>query len=131
MPVFDSNKLKKGSATAEATAQLLNPKNTSDIEDKNTSLNDSDNGNNTDSDIKVVSDNALGSIDLKGMAKKLQKQRKPKFEETHTKDNVWWRNDVKAALDLLAKGRKGEKTRMINEAMIQYIQRLEKEQMDE
>lgn len=52
-----------------------------------------------------------------------KRKRKPKFDETHTRDTFWVRNDLKKILDetCLDVGR-GEKTRIINEALEKYFE---------
>lgn len=52
--------------------------------------------------------------------KKTLKSKKPKFEDTHKRDTVWIRNDLKEILDDNCVDR-GDKTRIINEALEQYL----------
>lgn len=48
--------------------------------------------------------------------------KKKKFEELHTRDTVWIENDLKAKLDSQsAENGRGEKTRIINEALRLYF----------
>ncbi|MEK4277595.1 hypothetical protein [Paenibacillus sp. FSL R7-0026] len=48
--------------------------------------------------------------------------KKKKFEELHTRDTVWIENDLKQKLDnQSAENGRGEKTRIINEALRQYF----------
>lgn len=95
---------------------------------KNTSDSDNESKNGSENKSVNVSDNKadLGTIDVSKIASK--RPVKQKFEETHTKDNVWLRNDVKGILDSLTKGTKGEKVRIVNEALILYFQSMSKEE---
>ncbi|WP_411830931.1 MULTISPECIES: hypothetical protein [Paenibacillus] len=48
--------------------------------------------------------------------------KKKKFEETHTRDTVWIENDLKTKLDSQSvENGRGEKTRIINEALRLYF----------
>lgn len=50
------------------------------------------------------------------------KTKRKKFEELHTRDTVWIENDLKKKLDnQSAENGRGEKTRIINEALRNYF----------
>lgn len=50
------------------------------------------------------------------------KTKRKKFEELHTRDTVWIENDLKKKLDhQSAENGRGEKTRIINEALRRYF----------
>jgi hypothetical protein len=73
---------------------------------------------------KVVNED-YSEINLLDIANKVAKERKKKkkFEDQHSKQTYWIRNDVLEALNKIAKER-GEKTRIINNALIDYIKKL-------
>ncbi|MDA5111006.1 hypothetical protein [Brevibacillus thermoruber] len=48
-------------------------------------------------------------------------KRKKKFEETHTRQTYYIENDLLLRLNAIAGNEKGEKTRIINEALRQYF----------
>jgi hypothetical protein len=64
-------------------------------------------------------------INLLDIANKVakEKKKKEKFEDQHSKQTYWIRNDVLEALNKIARER-GEKTRIINNALIDYIKKL-------
>ncbi|SDN47008.1 hypothetical protein SAMN04488137_4576 [Fictibacillus solisalsi] len=69
------------------------------------------------------------SINISELADKLAAANKPKrvkFEDTHTKSTYWIRDDILEAFNKIA-GERGEKTRIINQALIDYFHKLEKE----
>ncbi|MDM5335812.1 hypothetical protein QUF84_00685 [Fictibacillus enclensis] len=69
------------------------------------------------------------SMNISELADKLAAANKPKrvkFEDTHTKSTYWIRDDVLEAFNKIA-GERGEKTRIINQALIDYFHKLEKE----
>ena len=49
--------------------------------------------------------------------------RRPKFEDTHTRSTFYIENDLLEQMNRLADGEKGEKTRIINEALRAYLKR--------
>ena len=71
-----------------------------------------------------------GGIDITSIAEKIadaqKTKKKQKFEDNHTKQTYWIRNDVLEAFNKIADQR-GEKTKIINEALIDYIMKLAKE----
>lgn len=70
--------------------------------------------------ITSVRADTLSGIDINKMLE--SRPVKPKFEDLHTKDNVWIRNELHHILNTLSKGNKGEKTRIVNEALLLYFQ---------
>ncbi|MDK8194725.1 hypothetical protein QP794_32045 [Paenibacillus sp. UMB7766-LJ446] len=61
-------------------------------------------------------------IDTSHEDKPKPKPKKKKFEETHTRDTVWIENDLKKKIDSQsAENGRGEKTRIINEALRLYF----------
>jgi hypothetical protein len=72
-----------------------------------------------------VENEDYSEINLLDIANKVAKERKKKkkFEDQHSKQTYWIRNDVLEALNKIAKER-GEKTRIINNALIDYIKKL-------
>ncbi|KMK99783.1 hypothetical protein VL06_21145 [Rossellomorea marisflavi] len=95
-------------------------------ENNNTNVNESVNENKND----AVHSISTTDTDFGSLAKKLKKssaaKRKPKFDETHSRDSVWIRNDLKKVLkDVCTE--KGDKTRIINEALEDYFRKLASE----
>jgi predicted unusual protein kinase regulating ubiquinone biosynthesis (AarF/ABC1/UbiB family) len=72
-----------------------------------------------------VENEDYSEINLLDIANKVAKERKKKkkFEDQHSKQTYWIRNDVLEALNKIARER-GEKTRIINNALIDYIKKL-------
>lgn len=61
-------------------------------------------------------------IDTSYEEKPKPKPKKMKFEELHKRDTVWIENELKHRLDTDSnEGGRGEKTRIINEALRQYF----------
>lgn len=112
------------SMESEAASQNKNTS-VSDNESKNGSVNESDIGNENTSVSDAVNKSVLENIDVSRIASKRPK--KPKFEELHKKDNVWIKNELYEVLNALTKGNKGEKTRIINEALLLYFQKQSEE----
>ena len=91
---------------------------------ENTNVNESVNEN------RNVDSKSTPNTDFGSLAKQLKKssaaKRKPKFDETHSRDSVWIRNDLKKVLkDVCTE--KGDKTRIINEALEDYFRKLASE----
>jgi hypothetical protein len=102
---------------------------------KNTSVNTSEGGNgNTNEYVDGnVFENKDGNafVNVGEMARKIkaannQKKKKPKFEETHTKDTLWIRNDLFEAFNEICTER-GDKTKFINEAIYLLLVQKEKD----
>jgi hypothetical protein len=72
-----------------------------------------------------VKNEDYSEINLLDIANKVakEKKKKKKFEDQHSKQTYWIRNDVLEALNKIARER-GEKTRIINSALIDYIKKL-------
>jgi hypothetical protein len=72
-----------------------------------------------------VENEDYSEINLLDIANKVAKEKKKKikFEDQHSKQTYWIRNDVLEALNKIARER-GEKTRIINNALIDYIKKL-------
>lgn len=53
-----------------------------------------------------------------------RRERKPKFEDTHTRCTLWIQDDLNKKLNEWSEeGGRGEKTRIINEALEDYFRR--------
>lgn len=66
-------------------------------------------------------------IDVPHEDKPKPKPKKKKFEETHTRDTIWIENDLKKRLDSeSSENGRGEKTRIINEALRIYFTKFKK-----
>lgn len=50
-----------------------------------------------------------------------RREKKKKFEDLFKRDTFWVKNELKTQLDEFCRGEKGEKTRVINEALEQYF----------
>lgn len=77
----------------------------------------------TDVDITEQDD----QIDLKALRKKVEKQSAKEktlyFEDEHRKLTVWVKNEAFEILQVLAANKKGEKTRIVTEALMQYAEK--------
>ena len=75
-----------------------------------------------DNDISINDDH--NQIDLKALRQKVKQQSAKKkttrFEDEHKKLTVWVKNDAFEILQLLAANKKGEKTRIVTEALMKY-----------
>jgi hypothetical protein len=76
-------------------------------------------------------DGDLGEVDvsLKEINRKLTEKKNAvdaplKFEDLHTRKSYWIRNDLLEVFNNVAGDRRGEKTRMINEAIEDYLRKL-------
>lgn len=103
-----------------------------DLMNGNTNVNNNKIVNESVNEIKneTVDSKSTPDTDFGSLAKKLKKssaaKRKPKFDETHSRDSVWIRNDLKKVLkDVCTE--KGDKTRIINEALEDYFRKLASE----
>ena len=86
--------------------------------------------NDIDVNVDVDVDNDIGisddhnQIDLKALRQKVKQQSAKKkttrFEDEHKKLTVWVKNDAFEILQLLAANKKGEKTRIVTEALMKY-----------
>lgn len=82
----------------------------------------SNDGESPRTDVENDDDAEVTLLDIANKVAK-EKKKKKKFEDQHTKQTYWIRNDVLEALNKIAKER-GEKTRIINQALIDYIKKL-------
>ncbi|MGG3801241.1 hypothetical protein [Metabacillus fastidiosus] len=68
--------------------------------------------------------NDIDTIDLNALRQKVKKElgkeKNIRFEDQHKKLTVWVKNDAFEALQLLAANKKGEKTRIVTEALMKY-----------
>lgn len=110
----DSEVKNTGSKNASENASVSKSNNDSKItfEEKNDTANIA-NVDNIDIDVKKI------------IAKKKKKKRK--FEDDYTKSTYWIRKDILKVFNSIA-NEHGEKTRMINEALLDYFKKLENEQ---
>jgi hypothetical protein len=51
------------------------------------------------------------------------KERRPKFEDNHTRQTVWIRKDLVEQIEKETVGERGEKARIFNEALEQYLRK--------
>ena len=81
--------------------------------DKDVTINDNIDINNDDT-----------KFDLNALRQKVKqqtsKEKKTRFEDRHRKLTVWVENEAFEALQLLAANKKGEKTRIVTEALMKY-----------
>ncbi|MHA7139838.1 hypothetical protein ACRTEV_21640 [Rossellomorea arthrocnemi] len=91
------------------------------MNDKNASENTSENESGIENKSNSENNNE-NTFDIGSITKKIKKaqKKKPKFEETHSKANFWVRNDLNKALNEICTVR-GEKTKIINEALQDYF----------
>lgn len=90
--------------------QLIDPVETDENEDVNTNRNVNVNVNDdTNTNINVYSPPRVN--------------RRPKFEDTHTRQTYYIENELLEELTQLAGNEKGEKTRIINEALRGYLKK--------
>lgn len=80
---------------------------------------------NDDVNVNVVK-TFVQSTDGSSSKAPLGKIKKQKFEERYKRDTFWIRNDLKEKLDSFCEGEKGEKTRVINEALESYFNKMKK-----
>lgn len=52
-----------------------------------------------------------------------RKVKKPKFEELYDRDTVWIKKELKQKISEAAQGERGEKTKIINEALEEYFRK--------
>jgi len=53
-----------------------------------------------------------------------KREKRKKFEELYKRDTFWIQNELKERLDAYCKGERGEKTRIVNEALKAYMEKL-------
>lgn len=86
--------------------------------------NDIDENIDVDVDNDIVINDDHNQIDLKALRQKVKQQSAKKkttrFEDEHKKLTVWVKNDAFEILQLLAANKKGEKTRIVTEALMKY-----------
>jgi beta-lactamase class D len=114
---------KKTPAEAFIEAGLLNQQ--TDNNDENIDVN---RDVNVDKDVTINDNidinNAVTKFDLNALRQKVKqqtsKEKKTRFEDRHRKLTVWVENEAFEALQLLAANKKGEKTRIVTEALMKY-----------
>ncbi|WP_309122222.1 hypothetical protein [Paenibacillus sp.] len=75
--------------------------------------------------IENVNVNANAAVDHAASQGGPQKREKrKKFEELYKRDTFWIRNELKEKLDAYCQGERGEKTRIVNEALKDYLEKL-------
>jgi hypothetical protein len=52
-----------------------------------------------------------------------KKHKKQKFEDMYSRDTVWFKNEIKQKISEATEGERGEKTRIINEALEDYFRK--------
>ncbi|MEC0231264.1 hypothetical protein [Paenibacillus alba] len=52
-----------------------------------------------------------------------KREKKKKFEELYSRDTVWFKNELKQQIAEASEGERGEKTRIINEALEEYFKK--------
>ena len=83
---------------------------------------------NVDKDVTINDNidinNDVTKFDLNALRQKVKqqtsKEKKTRFEDRHRKLTVWVENEAFEALQLLAANKKGEKTRIVTEALMKY-----------
>jgi hypothetical protein len=82
---------------------------------------------NADTDLN----NPHNQIDIKVLRQKVKQQSAKKkttrFEDEHKKLTVWVKNDAFEILQVLAANKKGEKTRIVTESLMEYARKYMKE----
>lgn len=79
--------------------------------------------NNTNENVNV-NDNENNDVDgnvNRNVNVNIKRSKKKKFEEEHTRQTYYIRNDILETLHEVAGNEKGEKTRIINEALEMYL----------
>lgn len=96
--------------------------------DKNVNVNENVKvDGNTSVNVNVSGDETTSTTMEPVLQQTVSSKRRPKrmkFEELHKRDTFWIRNDLKQKLDELCVGEKGEKTRIVNEALKAYLEKL-------
>lgn len=72
----------------------------------------------------AVHNQLIDAVNTDSLITPPNKQKKKKFEDTHSRDTFWLKNEIKEQLDGLCKGERGEKTRIINEALTMYFEQM-------
>lgn len=114
---------------ADENASVSESETVTDNASENASVNTSDTASVTESitTSKDVSESkpgsTLGNIDVDAIISN-KRNAQPKFEETHTKNTYWIRNDILDALNKIATKR-GEKTEAINQGLLLYFEHLQ------
>jgi len=85
------------------------------------------------SGIKIIANSSIpeNTIMIRGEIKQEDKlnieemyPKKPKFEELHTRDTFWVKNEIFKKLHSMTKGNKGMKTNIINDALEQFLNKI-------
>jgi hypothetical protein len=74
-------------------------------------------------DKKANSGNVNVHVDVDVPKDKPKKEKRAKFEDLYTRDTVWIRNDLKLLINEECAGERGEKTRIINEALEEFFKK--------
>jgi hypothetical protein len=110
------NKIRNSNG-ASVHSQLIDTENVNVAEDRNEYVNVNVDANINANDLRVES----AAETRTGPAKR---EKRKKFEELYKRDTFWIQNDLKDRLDAYCKGERGEKTRIVNEALKEYMDRL-------
>ncbi|MNI46799.1 hypothetical protein D3C73_1012810 [compost metagenome] len=51
----------------------------------------------------------------------VKREKKKKFEELYTRSTIWIENDILKKIEQTAAGERGEKTRIVNDALKMYL----------
>lgn len=113
-----------GPARIEAIENNDTSKNKSNYTNENGSVNksgiESDNVINIQNKLEKIKKPKVDKGD-NAISKFLEKNRKVKFEDSHSKDTFWIDNNLLATLKKLTSGNKGIKTKVINESLRNFF----------
>jgi hypothetical protein len=63
------------------------------------------------------------NVDEKNTGAAQKREKKKRFEELYSRDTIWIKNDLKGKITEECEGERGEKTRLINEALEEYFKK--------
>lgn len=73
-----------------------------------------------------------GKLDISQIDQsKIRPKQKLKFTDLYTQESVYLENDIFTVLRALSKGKKGEKTRLVNDALREYFEKFLKDNSQE
>ena len=110
------NKIRNSNGSS-VHSQLIDTENVNVAEDINEYVNV-----NVDASVNVNEGRVDSPADARtGPAKR---EKRKKFEELYKRDTFWIQNELKDRLDAYCKGERGEKTRIVNEALKAYMEKM-------